>query len=133
MVFVAAFVLIGAFGAPWPSWVGTLVVAVIAAFYWHLKLKSVRIKITTHRIEIDEGIISREADIIELWRVNDVAFRQSAWQRILGISTIEVHSRDKSRPELELRGLAGSKEVFEALKDAVHLSRQSRRVLGLVE
>src|SRR5258705_7428065 len=37
-----------------------------------------------------------------------------------------VFTHDKTDPELELRGLPASREIFDKLKDAAELARQSR-------
>ena len=64
--------------------------------------------------------------------MRDLDFRQSFFERILGISSIYVFGKDVTDPQLVLRGLPASREIFDKLKDAAELARQSR-VVGMVE
>ena len=59
-------------------------------------------------------------------------FRQSVTQRMLGIAQIDVYTKDVTDPEVVLRGLSASRDVFDKLKDAAELARQ-QRVVGVVE
>jgi hypothetical protein len=64
--------------------------------------------------------------------VHDLDLRQSFMDRMLGVAEIRVFTKDKTDPELVLRGLPASREIFEELKNAAELSRQ-QRVVGLVQ
>jgi uncharacterized membrane protein YdbT with pleckstrin-like domain len=129
-------------GAPsWKAWFWSYVIAgvlsvVLIGLIWigilQLMRKSLRYKITERTIDYETGLLSRRIETLQLWRVQDIEFRQSLIQRMLGIAEIHVQTKDASDPDLVLRGLPASREVFEALKDAAELARQ-QRVVGLVE
>ena len=108
-----------------------LIIAVIV--YWRLRLRSERVGISNHRIETQLGILSRRLDTLELWRVNDIAFEQSIFDRLIGRTIITVYSQDKTAPVLRLVGLPGGQEIYRKLRDAVDRARQQRRVLGLID
>ena len=108
----------------------------LAGLIWlgvvHLLRKSIRYRISSRTLDIEAGILSKRIETLQLWRVRDLQFRQSVTQRILGIAQIEVCTKDVSDPEIVLRGLTASRDVFDKLKDAAELARQ-QRVVGLVE
>jgi uncharacterized membrane protein YdbT with pleckstrin-like domain len=79
------------------------------------------------------GILSKRIDVVELWRVKDVRYKQSLLDRILGIAHIEIFTRDVTSPNLEIVGLPASRALFEKLRDAIEIQRQSRRVMGIME
>lgn len=129
-------------GTPsWKAWFWSYVAAIILSLalvglIWLAMLewrrKSLRYRITERTIDYEAGLLSRRLETLQLWRVRDLDLRQSFMDRLLGVAEIRVFTKDTSDPELVLRGLPASREVFEALKDAAELSRQ-QRVLGVVE
>ncbi|AKT35945.1 PH domain-containing protein [Chondromyces crocatus] len=129
-------------GTPsWKAWFWSYVAAsilslVVVGLIWlavlHWKRKSIRYKITERTIDYEAGLLSRRVETLQLWRVQDLDLRQSLMERILGVAEIRVFTKDTSDPELVLRGLPASREIFESLKEAAELSRQ-QRVVGLVE
>jgi membrane protein YdbS with pleckstrin-like domain len=102
----------------------------IGALQW--VRKSRRYRITNRTIDYEVGVLSKRVETLQLWRVQDLDFRQSVWERLLGIATIHIFTRDVTDPEVVLRGLPASREIFDRLKDACDLARQ-QRVVGVVE
>ena len=109
------------------------VVGLVWLLILHLKRTSTRYAISATTLDIESGILSRSIDTLQLWRVRDLEFSQSLWNRILGIASIRVFTKDASDPELRIVGLPGSRAIFDQLKDAIEESRRSRNLLGIVE
>ena len=110
-------------------------VAVGALLFLSMNLmrKSQRVRVSNRNIETETGILSRRIDILELWRVRDVRYRQSLTDRMLSIAHIQVYTKDVTTPELEIFGMPASKQLFERLRDSIELQRQSNRVLGIMD
>jgi hypothetical protein len=98
----------------------------------HWRRKSIRYKITERTIDYELGVLTRRVETLQLWRVQDLDLRQTLMDRLLGVAEIRIFTKDASDPEIVLRGLPASREIFEALKNAAELSRQ-QRVVGLVQ
>jgi uncharacterized membrane protein YdbT with pleckstrin-like domain len=96
-----------------------------------LRTRSHRWKVTSRRIEIESGAFSKQVDTIELWRVRDVEFRQSLFDRMMGVSSIEVTAHDGTFPALSLRGLPANRTIYDQLMNAVMQARQQRGVMNL--
>ena len=90
-------------------------------------------RVSTRTIDIEEGVFARRINTMQLWRVRDVVFEQSLTQRILGVASIRLLGHDDTTPTVELGGLSNGRAVFEEVKLAIDLARQSRNVVGLVE
>ncbi len=129
-------------GTPsWKAWFWSYVLAgvlslVLVGLIWLLTLelrrKGMRYKLTGRTIDLESGVFSKRIETVQLWRVQDIDFQQSFMDRIFGVANIHITTTDRSTPEIDLRGLPASREVFESLKDAADLARQ-QRVLGVVD
>ena len=63
--------------------------------------------------------------------MQDVEFRQTVLQRMLGVGTLFVKAHDPQEPALVILGVPGSREVYDRLMSAVMSARQQRGVLNL--
>jgi hypothetical protein len=83
-------------------------------------------------VETEVGIISKQVNSLELWRVLDVKYSQSLFDRLTGNGRVVLESTDKSDPVLVLHGLPEHRKIFEQLREAVQLARQTGRPMELV-
>lgn len=98
-----------------------------------LQRRSTKYRVTTRTIDVEEGVLARRINTLQLWRVRDVVFEQSLTQRMLGVASLRLVVHDDTSPKLLLAGLTNGRAVFEEVKLAIDLARQSRNVVGLVE
>ncbi|MGW8380445.1 PH domain-containing protein [Streptomyces sp. ODS28] len=85
-------------GAPWAPfafWVLVLAALVGSLRCWLFPVLKWRYRcyvLTTKRIYKRSGFLTRSSRSIPLLRVNDVSFRATPWQRLLGYGTLSVQS-----------------------------------------
>jgi membrane protein YdbS with pleckstrin-like domain len=91
--------------------------------------RSVRYRISNYRIDYERGFLAKDIDTLELWHVEDMHFHQSLLDRLLGVGTIRVTSRDQTLPQLNLRGLPNPRPLYETLKQRVIAVKRSRGVI----
>ncbi len=108
-------------------------VGVIGIFTTTLVRRSTRVRMTNRSVENEQGVFSKKIDVLELWRIRDVRYKQSLLDRILGIAHIEVFTKDVTSPHFEIVGMPASRQVFEKLRDSIEIQRQSKRVMGLMD
>jgi hypothetical protein len=94
--------------------------------------KSIRFRVTSSVIEFERGLFSKRIDVLQLWRVRDVVYKQNLVDRILGIAHVEIVAQDTTNPDLEIVGLPASRQLFEQLRDSIEIQRQAKNVLGVV-
>lgn len=87
-------------------------------------------RITTERISVLRGVLTRESVDLQLMRVADVQFRQSLLDRFLGVGDIRVLSSDKAVPDMVIPGVESPAEFKEMLWNLV---RERRRNLVAME
>jgi uncharacterized membrane protein YdbT with pleckstrin-like domain len=114
---VLGLVLLPAFGIGLLVWLGTWIA-------W----KSAGYRLTSQRLFVRSGFISRKVQELELYRVTDVAFSQGIIQRLFGIGTVTVVANDPTTPSLAMPGIADPEIVKETIRTAY---RRSRRAEGV--
>jgi membrane protein YdbS with pleckstrin-like domain len=110
-----------------------LAIGAVAFFITGLVRRSDRVRVSNRSIEHESGVFSKNIDVVELWRVRDVRYKQSFLDRILGIAHVEVFTKDVTTPQFEIVGLPASRELFEKIRDNIEIQRQSHRVMGLID
>ena len=120
----AGFTILGCVLAP--VVVGLVILGVLA-----VRKRSVSWTVTSRRIETESGWLSRSIDTLELWKVQDVEFRQTVLQRMLGVGTLLVKAHDAQEPVLTILGVPGSRDIYDRLMSAVMSARQQRGVMNL--
>jgi uncharacterized membrane protein YdbT with pleckstrin-like domain len=96
-----------------------------------IAIRSKRWKLTSRRIEVERGWLSKQVDTLELWRVRDVEFRQSVMDRMVGVASLIVTAHDDREPAMVIRGGPPDRSVYDRLMSAVMQARQQRGVLNL--
>lgn len=93
-----------------------------------IETHAIRWVLTTERLQVIRGILSRSTEEVELTRVRDVAYEQSLAQRALGIGTITVVGTDATSPMVTLHDVEDPEAVKEMIRQAVRDQRRRHRV-----
>jgi uncharacterized membrane protein YdbT with pleckstrin-like domain len=87
-----------------------------------------RYSLTEDRLFVKTGILNTVQEETLLYRVRDLSFKQSLWQRIFGVGTVIVHSSDKTSPHTELKNIKLPFEVKELLHKNVEKMKKENKV-----
>jgi uncharacterized membrane protein YdbT with pleckstrin-like domain len=74
----------------------TLGIALLAALYEWLRLRSIEMGVTNRRVVRKTGIVSRETEELRLASIETIDLRQSAWGRMLGFGDVVLTGRGES-------------------------------------
>ncbi|GAB4454283.1 MAG: hypothetical protein Kow0031_36350 [Anaerolineae bacterium] len=89
---------------------------------------SVYYQITSERVRIVEGLLSKTRRDIELVRIQDIDHSQNLTERTLNIGDVTVTSHDTSDPEVTLYNVTDPREVHEILRRAMLKARKKYNV-----
>ncbi|HUR80778.1 MAG TPA: PH domain-containing protein [Thermoanaerobaculia bacterium] len=101
------------------------VVQLVALGVAWLKLRSTLYIITNQRVMIEEGILSKTVNEIDLRYVDDSQFFQGLTDRMLGIGNVTLHSSDANTPNYMLRSIRDPRSVRELIR--THAYQVSQR------
>jgi hypothetical protein len=84
--------------------------------------------ITSERVRITRGLLGKDREDIELFRLQDIDHTQRMTERMLNIGDITLRSADPSHPEVVLRNIPDPAQVHETIRRAMLSARQRYRV-----
>jgi len=108
------------------SWLlaGLILPAFIALTRW-LQTRSHVYEITTERVRLTTGLLSRRTDELELYRVRDYTVVEPFWLRLVQRGNLILTTADRTTPEFVVRAVPG----VVALKDKIRLHTERMRQL----
>jgi membrane protein YdbS with pleckstrin-like domain len=104
------------------------IVTIPYVIYQHLKVKHTKYILTSQRLRLETGILSKNIEEIELYRILDTAVEQDFLDRILGIGTVTINSSDERQPVMRLLHIAQPREVREKFRQLSEARRRWRKV-----
>jgi len=106
-------------------------VAVLAAVYMAVIIalvKSTVYEVTTERLRVRQGILTKRTDEAELYRANDTSLIEPITMRMLGLGTIEIKTLEPGMPLVYLEAIRGARAVREDLRKHIEICRDRKRV-----
>ncbi len=93
-----------------------------------LPLSFTKYTVTESKLIIQSGCFNLREDEIQLYRIKDIAFRQSFWERLCHVGSIHICSTDAMTPEIDIRGVKKPREVKELLSKTIEVCRKANGI-----
>jgi uncharacterized membrane protein YdbT with pleckstrin-like domain len=110
--------------AGWISIAAVAILVIVVVVGW-LKRLATTYTITTNRLVIRRGILSRAEQHSRVDRIQNVTTNQSVLERLLRVGTVEFDTAAGEDDELKFRGVGSPHDVVDAVRQA---QRQSPAV-----
>jgi uncharacterized membrane protein YdbT with pleckstrin-like domain len=101
-------------------------------YTWLVRL-GLEYRLYQESLEVESGLVSRNIENLQLFRVRDLRLRQSVLGRLFGVGDVIVTSTDQSTPHLTVRGVENPRAVYETLRELVARSQATRRTMIVEE
>jgi uncharacterized membrane protein YdbT with pleckstrin-like domain len=108
-----------------------LIVPIFIAIWKWLVVHNIRYELTSERLKIRSGVLNKELEELELYRVRDYRLEQPFWLRLFSLGNVTVTTTDVSQPQVTLRAIADSERVRELIRRNVEDCRTKKGVRSL--
>ncbi len=113
--------------------VGTFVLAILTLGLWLAvrwwKTLGCSYRITTRRIVVENGVLSKRLEQIDLYRIADYTVERPFGQRLMGTGNLLLRTFDKTSPELNVRHIKTDVvNLYEQLRVATEADKARRGV-----
>jgi uncharacterized membrane protein YdbT with pleckstrin-like domain len=116
---------------------GILLLCILTVGLWLLprwwQSLSKHYRITSKRIVVETGVLSKHLEQIDLYRVNDYTVARPFFQRLMGTGNLLLRTFDKNTPELHVQGIKTDVvALYERVRSATE-SDKARRGVRMVD
>jgi hypothetical protein len=88
---------------------------------------------TTQRLRFRRGIVAREMNQMELFRVKDFSVIEPLWGRLTGYAHVRIVSSDRVASDVWLRAVPGGLKTMDRIRQAVQQSRAQTGITTIGE
>lgn len=120
VVNLGSFIILGIF-----FW---LVIPLFIILWKWLTVKNTKYELTTERIRTRYGVLNKQIDELELYRVRDYKLEQPFFLRLFSLSNIILQTSDKSHPQMILRAIPDGEKLREQLRTHIENCRTRKGV-----
>ena len=104
----------------------------IAYLVFRIRSAAVTYHVTTQRIRVERGLLSKNKENVELFRIDHFDLHKPLGMRLLGHCILHLRSSDPGFPSVELRGLPDLEALAETLRECSLRERKRRAVTTFV-
>lgn len=97
-------------------------------YYQYAYISAMKYRISSEQILFRHGVLQRDCDYIELYRVVDYYEHQSLMQQLFGLKTISIYSGDRTNPRLDIIGVPKSKDLVSEIRTRVEMNKIAKGI-----
>ncbi len=116
----------------WQWFVVVITLGIAFVYYWFLSL-STRYEITTQRVKIERGILSKSKESVELFRIDHFDVLKPLGMRLAGHCMLHLRSTDTNFSTVVIFGVPELEKLADSLRECSLRERTRRRVTTLVQ
>ena len=98
------------------------------ALWRYLETRFHQFELTSERMRVRRGVLSRRTDELELYRVRDTYLEEPFVYRLVGLGTVVMNTSDETHPTFALRAIRDAATLQEKLRERVEAMRQHKKV-----
>lgn len=84
-------------------------------------------EVSTDRVRVTRGILSKRTDGLELYRVDDILLLQPFLLRLIGKGNIQLVTSDRTHPNMLIEAVPQTRWLWDELRVAVEACRDRKR------
>jgi uncharacterized membrane protein YdbT with pleckstrin-like domain len=115
------------------QWIAIVLTLGVAWIVYWLRSLSVTYEITSQRVRIERGLLSKSKDSIEVFRIDHFDVHKPLGMRLLGNCLLHLRSSDASFATVIVYGIPNLETLADTLRECSLRERTRRRVTTFVQ
>jgi uncharacterized membrane protein YdbT with pleckstrin-like domain len=115
------------------QWVAVVFTLGLAWVYYWFKAIGTRYEITSQRVRVERGILSKTKDSIEVFRIDHFDLHKPLGMRLVGHCLLDLRSSDTSSATVILYGIPDLEQLADTLREYSLRERTRRRLTTFVQ
>lgn len=110
-------------------WIAVLAIIPLGYASWKwISLKCYKYKLTEERFTLTTGILSKQIEEMELYRIRDYSVLQPFFLRVFALGTIILKTSDKTMPDVSIMAIKDFINVKDKIRDRVEILRKEKDI-----
>lgn len=105
-----------------------LVIPLLFALGRYLEVRCRVYELTSERLRVSRGVLSKRIDELELYRVKDISVDRPFWLRLFGLGSLVLDTSDHTTPQVVIAALPDYDALRARLRERVETRRRERGV-----
>ena len=115
------------------QWIVVVLTLGLGWVYYWLQSLATTYEITSQRVRIERGILSKTKDSLELFRIDHFDLHKPLGMRMVGYCLLHLRSSDASFATVILYGIPNLEQLADSLRECSLRERSRRRVTTFVQ
>lgn len=115
------------------QWIAIVLTAGIAYIYYWIQSLGMTYRITSQRIRIERGVLSKTMDSVELFTIEHFDLHKTLGMRLAGYSILRLRSSDPSFNSVTVYGIKGLEQLADTLRECSLRERTRRRITSIIQ
>jgi len=115
------------------QWLAVVFTLGIAWLLYWIRSVSMTYEITTQRVRVERGLLSKMKENVELFRIDHFDLHKPVGMRLVGHCLLHLRSSDTSVPSVMLLGIPNLESLADTLRECSLRERTRRRVTTFVQ
>lgn len=115
------------------QWFAVVLSLGVAYLYFWIQSLSTRYEITSQRVRLEKGILSKSKESVELFRIDHFDVLKPLGMRLVGHCLLDLRSSDTNFASVVIFGLPDLETLADTLRDCSLRERTRRRITTLVQ
>lgn len=115
------------------QWIAVILTLGIAYLVYWIRSISTTYEITTQRVRVERGLLSKDKENVELFRIDHFDLHKPLGMRLVGQCMLHLRSSDASFPTVVIFGIPDLEALADTLRECSLRERTRRRVTTFVQ
>lgn len=103
-----------------------LVIPLFILWWKYLVVKNTKYELTSQRLRLRTGVLNKEVNELELYRVKDFKIEQPFLLRIFSVANIVLDTSDNSHPTISILAVENAESLLSMIREHVEVMRRNR-------
>ncbi|MFC6519329.1 PH domain-containing protein [Undibacterium arcticum] len=109
-----------------------LTLGIAYLFYWFTSI-GITYQITTQRIKIERGVLSKAKDSVELFTIEHFDLHKPLGMRLAGYCVLRLRSSDTDFQTVSIYGIQNLESLADTLRECSLRERTRRRITSIIQ
>lgn len=114
------------------QWLAVGLTLGIAYLYYWVESLGITYRITSQRIKLEKGLLSKTIDSVELFTIEHFDLQKPLGMRLLGHGVLRLSSSDDDYPAVTIYGIKQLETLSDTLRECSLRERTRRRVTSII-